>query len=215
MNVQKAKCNTQKCRGCFDANNTVTVERNGRLLKIKLLDLKVGDYVETVNDQGEVEFSKVYYEAHVDRKMAPLLKLHFLDHASNESKTIGISGKHLIYAGSSKTQPPNWPILAFRVSEGWFIWINTGKGKLMSVKVLKITNYFAQVKDPKTVNHRILVNGVHASVHTTNEFVYRYLTLPLRFLNWISPGAERSKLVHKIVRFVQDMKEPIASRLMY
>jgi hypothetical protein len=150
------------------------VKRNGQIFEMKLLELKVGDYAQTVNDQGVIEYSKVYYEAHVRSKVSPLLKFQFRDPLSNEDKSIGISWKHLIYAGPSAAQPPSWPILAGHVTEGTFIWIQSSNGKLTPAKVNLITKYHAQVKDAKTVNHRILVNGVHASVHTTNEFIYRY-----------------------------------------
>ena len=65
---------------------------------------------------------------------------------------------------------------------------------------------------PLTDNHHIIVNGVHASVHILEESAYRMLTASLKFVYWLSPEAGKSAVVKKLVRFVEDVKEPFANK---
>jgi hypothetical protein len=113
----------RKKGGCFDATNNVVVLRNGKKETIKLVDLNVGDFVQTVNGNGDIKFSKVFYEAHFDVKVAELLKIHFNDPVEKTEKYIGISDRHLIYSGKDSDAAPTWPILAGYVKEGCIIFI--------------------------------------------------------------------------------------------
>ena len=68
--------------------------------------------------------------------------------------------------------------------------------------------YLSTVRHPLTENHHVIVNGVHASVHILNEQLYRKLSYPLRWTFWVNPEWNRSWLVKKLVRVVQNAKEP-------
>ena len=82
---------------------------------------------------------------------------------------------------------------------------------MVARRVSVVLPYVGNVIHPLTDNHHIIVNGVHASVHIINESAYRIMTAPLKWVCWMSPEAGESKLVNKLVRFVEDAKEPFAS----
>ena len=68
--------------------------------------------------------------------------------------------------------------------------------------------YFGAVRHPLTENHHVIVDGVHASVHILNEQLYRKLSYPLQLTYWANSEWNRSWLVKKLVRLVQNEKEP-------
>ena len=68
--------------------------------------------------------------------------------------------------------------------------------------------YFGAVRHPLTENHHVIVDGVHASVHILNEQLYRKLSYPLQLTYWANSEWNRSWLVKKLVRLVQNGKEP-------
>ena len=68
--------------------------------------------------------------------------------------------------------------------------------------------YFDAVRHPLTENHHVIVDGVHASVHILNEQLYRKLSYPLQLTYWANSEWNRSWLVKKLVRLVQNGKEP-------
>ena len=86
------------------------------------------------------------------------------------------------------------------------------EGTLASRKVSDVLPYFGHVIHPLTDNHHIIVNGVHASVHILEESAYRMLTTPLKFVCWVSPEAGKSSIVKKMIRFVENAKEPFANK---
>ena len=86
------------------------------------------------------------------------------------------------------------------------------EGSLESRIVSDVMPYFGHVIHPLTDNHHIIVDGVHASVHILEESAYRMLTAPLKFVCWLSPEAGKSAVVKKLVRFVEDAKEPFANK---
>ena len=96
--------------------------------------------------------------------------------------------------------------------KGDLVWVNSDEGGLVSRKVSNVMPYFGHVIHPLTDNHHIIVNGVHASVHILEESAYRMLTAPLKFVCWLSPEAGKSAVVKKLVRFVEDVKEPFANK---
>ena len=71
-----------------------------------------------------------------------------------------------------------------------------------------VMTYFSAVRHPLTENHHVIVDGVHASVHILNEQLYRKLSYPLQLTYWANPEWNRSWLVKKLVRLVQNGKEP-------
>ena len=69
--------------------------------------------------------------------------------------------------------------------------------------LLDVMAYFGAVCHPLTENHH-----VHASVHILNEQLYRKLSYPLQLTYWANSEWNRSWLVKKLVRLVQNGKEP-------
>ena len=98
------------------------------------------------------------------------------------------------------------------MTKGDLVWVNSDEGGLVARKVSDVMPYFGHVIHPLTDNHHIIVNGVHASVHILEESAYRMLTAPLKFVCWLSPEAGKSAVVKKLVRFVEDVKEPFANK---
>ena len=68
--------------------------------------------------------------------------------------------------------------------------------------------YFGAVRHSLTENHHVIVDGVHTSVHILNEQLYRKLSYPLQLTYWANSQWNRSWLVKKLVRLVQNGKEP-------
>ena len=91
---------------------------------------------------------------------------------------------------------------------------NSRSHSLLTVKLfflnfpLDVMTYFGAVRHPLTENHHVIVDGVHASVHILNEQLYRKLSYPLQLTYWANSEWNRSWLVKKLVRLVQNGKEP-------
>ena len=71
-----------------------------------------------------------------------------------------------------------------------------------------VSTFLGTARHPLTENHHVVVDGVHASVHILNEQLYRRLTVPLRWTFWANPEWNRSWLVQKLIRVVENGKEP-------
>eukprot|EP00795_Rhopilema_esculentum_P012960 gene12960-3723_t len=205
---------TRATRGCFDVKGIVNVQDGqGSKYSKKIGDLKVGDQVESVDDNGNIVFSNVYYIAHGDgEKRAKLLRVYYEGNAP-EMESIGLSERHLIYATKADSEldaVKAKPVMASQLSKGDYVWVQDNS-ELVAKKVSVVLPYVGNVIHPLTDNHHIIVNGVHASVHIINESAYRIMTAPLKWVCWMSPEAGESKLVNKLVRLVEDAKEPFAS----
>ena len=88
----------------------------------KLADLKVGDNVESVDDDGNIVFTKVYFIAHDDgNQIGKLLRVHYEDN-NGRMGHIGLSDRHLIYATKSdadyQTAEKAKPIMASELVKG-------------------------------------------------------------------------------------------------
>ena len=88
----------------------------------KLADLKVGDNVQSVDDNGNIVFTKVYFIAHDDEsQIAKLIRVHYED-KHGEVGHIGLSDRHLIYATRSdahyQTADKARPIMASELVKG-------------------------------------------------------------------------------------------------
>ena len=69
----------------------------------QLSNLKVGDNVQSVDDNGNIVFSHVYFIAHDDSsQIGKLLRVHY-EAEKGEIGHIGLSDRHLIYATKSDT----------------------------------------------------------------------------------------------------------------
>lgn len=198
---------------CFSADSHVKVMTNsGEVIQKLLRDVKLGDMVESVDERtGYQTFSKVYYIAHENEdNRSQLLRILYKD-GSNVTQFIGISDRHLIYItknGQSTAHAPlKEPMLAMNVEEGDVIW-TMEDGSLVPRKVTGVMTYYNAARHPLTENHHVIVDGVHASVHILNEQLYRWLTYPLRWTFLASPEWNRSWLVKKLVRVVENGKEP-------
>lgn len=102
---------------------TVNVkDGSGNMFSKKLADLRVGDAVESVDDNGNIVFTNVYFIAHDEgNQLGKLLRVHYED---NDGKTghIGLSDRHLIYATKSdadyQTADKAKPIMASKLVKG-------------------------------------------------------------------------------------------------
>ena len=87
----------------------------------KIGELKVGDQVESVDDNGNIVFSNVYYIAHGDgEKRAKLLRVYYEGNAP-EMESIGLSERHLIYATKADSEldaVKAKPVMASQLSKG-------------------------------------------------------------------------------------------------
>ena len=63
------------------------------------------------------------------------------------------------------------------------------------------------VLHPMTMNHKIVVDDVCASVHMYHESTYRALTSPLRMLYWFNSEWCKSALLQRIVTFWDSVEE--------
>ena len=127
--------------GCFSAYSMVNVKmESGSVMSKPLHSISLGEMVESADEQtGQRVYSKVYYIEHEQQDdLGQLLRILYKDH-SNETQSIGISGRHLIYAtkkGQSTQNPPlKNPIMAMEVKEDDTVWIMEG-GKLVPAKVI-------------------------------------------------------------------------------
>ena len=113
--------------------------KTGGVVSKPLHSISLGDMVESVDEQtGQRLYSKVYYIEHEQQDArAQLLRIVYRDH-SKATQSIGISGRHLIYATkhgqSAKNAPLKDPIMAMGVKEDSTIWI-MNDGKLVPTKV--------------------------------------------------------------------------------
>ena len=88
----------------------------------KLADLRVGDNVQSVDDNGNVVFTNVYFIAHDDAsQIGKLLRVHYED-KHGQTGHIGLSDRHLIYATKSdahyQTADKAKPIMASELVKG-------------------------------------------------------------------------------------------------
>ena len=88
----------------------------------QLSDLKVGDNVQSVDDNGDIVFTHVYFIAHDDlSQIGKLLRVHY-EADKSEIGHIGLSDRHLIYATKSdahfQTADKAKPIMASELSKG-------------------------------------------------------------------------------------------------
>ena len=126
--------------GCFSAYSMVNAKmESGSVVSKPLHSISLGDMVESVDEQtGHRVYSEVYYIEHEQQDdLGQLLRILYKDH-SNATQSIGISGRHLIYATkksqSTKNPPLKNPIMAMEVQEDDTIWIMED-GKLVPTKV--------------------------------------------------------------------------------
>ena len=203
-------------RGCFDAESTVRIHVNSsKVSTVKLRNLKLGDRVESIDETtGNITFSEVYFIAHsTDDQKVELRWIQCRD-KSNRKYTLGLSARHLMYASKKREHSVAYisedaiPTRADQLSVNDYLWVKL-KYKLIPCQIRMIRKYSAEVRHPLTKNHHILVNGVHASVHTISEDFYRILSAPLRWIYYyLHPGLNSSWLVQKLVYLVETMKEP-------
>ena len=88
----------------------------------ELADLQVGDDVQSVDDNGNIVFTKVYFIAHDGaNQIGKLLRVHYEDKLGQIGH-IGLSDRHLIYATKSdahyQTADKAKPIMASELVKG-------------------------------------------------------------------------------------------------
>ena len=194
--------------GCFDVNNDIFIKRkDGTKLAKKLGEIQIGDEVESLDENtGKVVFSKVYFIANDDPGMIrELLRIYYQDD-DGSLKDMGLSQRHLIYVSQGNSSKAE-PIMASHVKAGEFIWVRKEEN-LKPYQVRAILPYLGQVAHPLTENHHIIVNNVHASVHITNEDMYRKITTPLQWACKMSPAFAKSQFLQNIVKVFNYVKEP-------
>ncbi|XP_014666554.1 PREDICTED: uncharacterized protein LOC106808369 [Priapulus caudatus] len=197
---------------CFAADSIVLTETaDGKTLPKKLSELVVGDRVESVEeDSGALTFSDVYFIAHDDEpdKAGEMLRISF--NCSDCVGFIELSAAHLLYKSAATDPKPSDPSPASTVKIGDYLWTRTKDG-LVASAVTDIQPSAARVRSPLTLNHHIVVNGVHASVHSHDENAYRILTSWIRAVYYVNSDWSNSAMVKSIVDKSRDMRRLIGA----
>ena len=97
------------------------------MLTKQLYNLKVGDNVQSVDDNGNIVFTHVYFIAHDDSsQIGKLLRVHY-EADKGEVGDVGLSDRHLICATKSdayfQTEDEAKPIMASELSKGMSLFI--------------------------------------------------------------------------------------------
>ncbi|XP_072018397.1 warthog protein 4-like [Amphiura filiformis] len=199
---------------------------DGTKIERKRMDqLKVGDNVESFDaETNSVTFSEVYFISHEDdtSNSSRLVKLVFVFEDEKEL-SLRLHSKHLVYAcrieekaepnvapiTDSCRYPPMNPVTAGSVKIGDFVWLRNSAGKFTPKPVIDLGESWNGIRHPMTLNHYIVVDDVLASVHMYDEWLYRQVTAPLRFLYGISPSITDTSLVKKLVQMWDHVEENI------
>ena len=200
--------------GCFASNSIVRVKtgsRDTQVLTKTLGELNVGDFVESYDPSTDSAiYSEVYFIAHQETftNFTRLLKLIYSFSNGTES-SIRLHAKHLVYACVNNSavdsgkrtcvRPPLYPVTAESVEVGDVLWVRNASGKFSPTSIVEIREIRYSVRNPVTLNHHIVVDGVLSSVYVYNERLYRLVTTPLRVLYRINPEINNTWLVNKLV----------------
>lgn len=170
--------------GCFSSDSTVKLE-NGVDLQVR--NLKVGDFVQVMTQQGKTGFSEVVMFA--DYKPNIPQALHVLIETEKPAKHITLTPSHLIFtSNSSGTQLHSKH--AGSVLPGDFLLVSADDGLVPSqvkrVSLVKRTGMVA----PVTMEGNVIVDGVVSSCYAmiSDHEIAHMVFGPLRLVHSYAPS---------------------------
>lgn len=171
--------------GCFSSDSTVKLQ-NGVDLQVR--NLKVGDFVQVMTQQGKTGFSEVVMFA--DYKPEIPNALHVLIETKKPAKKITLTPSHLIFTSNS-TGTRLHSKHAGSVLPGDFLLVSSGDGLVPSqvkrVSLVKRTGMVA----PVTMEGNVIVDGVLSSCYAmiTDHEIAHMVFGPLRLLHNYTPSS--------------------------
>lgn len=194
-------------RGCFTSNAKVVLE-SGKMIPVK--NLKPGQKVQSLDDQGKIAFSEV------------LLFLDFNPWARNKSfviietekplKRLALTKNHLIfYKNTNSSESLAKVKLAGLVKTGEYLMVDH-EGILMASRVRSVvTGIRNGMIAPLTTHGNLFVDGVLASCYSevTNHHIAHLAFTPVRLVQKFAPGllkkmdiSDEQRGLHWFARFL-------------
>lgn len=170
---------------CFSYDSTVKLQ-NGVNLQVR--NLKVGDFVQVMTQQGKIGFSEVMMFA--DYKPDIPHALHLLIETKKPAKHITLTPSHLIFTTSNSTGTQLHSKHAGNVLPGEFILVSAN-GRLVPsqvkrVSLVKRTGLVA----PVTMEGNVIVDGVLSSCYAmiSDHEIAHIAFGPLRLIHIYAPS---------------------------
>lgn len=177
--------------GCFAESSQVRVlKADGRLVPTKLSDVRIGDFIESLDEQFHQTFSEVYYLLH--DKSSHLVSM--IELVSTAGTSVRVTPLHLLFTASQR-QKDKWSLqTANMLQVGDWILVDFEPKQIGAVHLQS-----EAIRAPLTLNDRIVVDGVAASVFSYSETLYRPLTSLLKLAHRLFPSLLHSSLASWLI----------------
>ena len=182
--------------------------RNGR--KKKISDVKVGDSILAVDQNGRLQFSQVIMHLHKD----PDVTMRFHVIRTNSGRNLTLTTKHLIYKAENNKPDlnleevsPSQSCFAKNIRKGDYVFVFDKNGRMMKDEV--VSNDVVSRKgvySPVTSHGNIIVEDILASCYADLEnhsFLHMAFS-PVRWLNDVRNAFSSTENVEKDELFELD-----------
>lgn len=173
--------------GCFTANSTVLTSNGQRK---RLVDLEVGEQVQSIDAKGNVIFSEVL--AFLDRNVNQSREFVRLD--TEDGQRLTVTPSHLVMAWLPQRQTVHY-MFADQIQEGDYL-LASVNSNLEPKKVVKVAAVLSQgVFAPLTTTGTVIVDDVAASCYAVidSQSVAHWSFMPFRLAksiwHWVAPAS--------------------------
>lgn len=187
--------------GCLLADAVVRL-RDGR--RVLLGAVRVGDWVESADNEGRCVYSQVYFNA-THRSNARVVVVTASDprDPSQPCKRLELTDDHLLYVSPAQNAPAcGAPMAAGKVAVGGWVWArDEGETVLRPWRIAAVTAQERPclLQNVLVLNNCLVADGVLASCFTINHAWEVVDSLPLRALFYVRPSLLESAAVQKAV----------------
>merc|ERR1719203_1475571 len=153
--------------GCFPAHAVVETTSGLKTMK----DLRVGDKILAVDENGNFLFDDVYFFGHADPgATSSFVRIIVHSVVSDVERTLELSKKHFLPVCPHHLQQCTWSqrvhAYALSVLEGDYLWASASQGAELC-RVTKVSSVIRSgLYNPYSLTGNIVVNGVLASAHS-------------------------------------------------
>lgn len=183
--------------GCFTADSTVTMATGD---KRRLVDLQIGEQVQSVDAKGNVILSEVL--TFLDRDINQTRE--FVQLEVSDSKSITVTPSHLLMVWLPKMHQIRY-VFADKIEEGDYLLVNI-KENLEPRKVRRVSAVLSQgVFAPLTSQGTLIVDSIAASCYAVidSQKVAHWSFAPYRVANsvwrWLTPTSSSQKDISRSI----------------